>query len=131
MSDARVPLLESVDRTVAALPTEDVDAAIVHLAQLFAEKIDRADALAASAAKLARDVLAEHGPESALFERVDALAAKVSARDTLDRLGARLQAALVELGATPKSRSAGGKGAAPARPAASTLAGLRVAGGTG
>ena len=131
MSEDRVTLLASVDRAVAALPTQDDDAAIVHLAQHYADKIDRAEARAASAAKLAREVMAEHGPESALFERVDALAAKVSARDTLDRLGARLQAALVELGATPKARAAGGKGAPPARPAASSLAGLRVAGGTG
>jgi hypothetical protein len=123
VSEDRVPLLESVDATVAALPTEGADAAIVHLAQMYAAQIDRAAAMAGSAAKLAREVREEHGDESALYERVQALAAKVSERDTLDRLGARLHAALVELGASPKARSVKG---APAKPkGASTLSGLR------
>jgi hypothetical protein len=59
---------------------------------------------------------------------VSALRAKLTERDTVDKIGARLTVALVELKATPKARQAsGGTGKPPAGP--SRLMGLR--GGAG
>lgn len=118
----RVPLLESVDRTVAALDTSDADAAVVHLAQLLAREIDQAATVARAAAKALRDV-AQDGDE-ALVEQVTALRAKLGEREALDRIGARLATLLVELQATPKARAAKGPGV-PAT--GGKLAGLRVA----
>jgi hypothetical protein len=97
----------------------------VHLAQLVAEQIDRAGAIARSASKLARDTAAELGTDSALHERVQALRAKVGERDAVDRLGARLLAVLVELGATPRSRAKDGAPTGPAAPVVTALGRLR------
>ncbi|MHA6626896.1 hypothetical protein ACU61A_15785 [Pseudonocardia sichuanensis] len=119
----RVPLLESVDRTVAALATTDADAAVVHLAQLLAREIDQAGTVARAAAKALRDAAADG--DEALVEQVTALRTKLGEREALDRIGARLATLLVELQATPKARAAKGPAAPPA--AGGKLAGLRVA----
>ncbi|MGL5910227.1 MAG: hypothetical protein ACRCZP_09510, partial [Phycicoccus sp.] len=66
-------LLASVDATIAALPTQPSDAALVHLAQLYAAELDGSAARSRQADRVARDVLAEHGPESALMEQVEGL----------------------------------------------------------
>lgn len=125
MSDDQVPLLASVDRTVAALATVDADAALVHLVQLYAAEIDGAAAWRDRADRHARRVREQLGDESALYEETAALAAALSQRSALLAVGKALHAALVELTASPKARSAG----APKRPTAgaSTLAGLRAA----
>lgn len=115
----RILLLESVEKTVDGLATVDVDAAIVHLAQLYADEVDTAAAWRARADRAARKVREEHGDESALYEEVEALRAKLSERTALLALGKQLQSALVELGATPRSRAA--KSGTPNGAAPSTL----------
>ena len=116
MTADRVPLLASVDRTVAAATTEDADAALVHLAQLYAAELDGASARRRQADRVAAAARAELGDESALYEEVEALRAALSERTALLSLGKALHAALAELGATPKAR---GAKAAPAKPGGS------------
>ena len=123
----RILLLESVEKAVDELATVDVDAAIVHLAELYADEIDKAAAWRARADRAARKVREEHGDDSALYEEVEALRAKLSERTALLALGKQLQSALVELGATPRSRKA--KSGSPTPPATSPLAAFRALNG--
>lgn len=113
------PLLDSVNRTVAALKTTESDAAAVHLAQLYAVELDRAAEAERTAAE-AVELAAEEGRET-LIPVLRALQAKLAEREALDRIGARLTALLVELRATPKAR-----GKTPTT-SSGKLAGLRVA----
>lgn len=119
-------LREAVDQTVDALALPDVEAgaaaALVDLARRYAAEIDGAAAVAARASRLVSDVLGEEGAESALYERVEAIAAKLGEREALERLGRSLQSALVELMATPKAR---GVKPGAASSGASRLQGLR------
>jgi hypothetical protein len=118
-----VSLLEPVSTSLAALDLGEKDAGAAALAQLYARQIDRAAATAALADRALRDV--EKRGDDVLIEMVQALKARLSERDTLDRLGARLTAVLVELHATPRARAAG-KVATPAAPTGpSPLQGLR------
>ncbi len=118
-------LLEQVETTLAALALGDEDQAAAELTRLLAGHIDGAAAAAARADKALRMV--ETSGNDVLIELVQALKARVAEGATLDKLGARVLATLVELQATPKSR---GAKAAPPAPGASPLAGLRLAGGT-
>jgi hypothetical protein len=99
-------LLAAVDATVAALPADPADTALIELARRYAAEIDGAAAWAGRADRHAQRVRAEHGEESALYEEVDALRAKLSERAALLAAGKALHAALAELLATPKGRGA-------------------------
>lgn len=116
-------LLGSVEDTLDALDLDDQDKAAAELARLYARHIDGAAAASARADKALR--LVEGEGDEVLIEMVQALKARVNEGTTLDRLGARLQTALVELQATPKSR--GGK-IVQSVTGPSPLAGLRLAG---
>lgn len=105
----------ALETSLAALQVADTDRALAALLALYAREIDGADAMAARANRVARDVAAEHGRESALYEQVQALQAGLSKRTAIDRIGARLHAGLVEMLGTPKSRGAkSGPGTVPA-----------------
>lgn len=125
-------LTEAVAATLAALAEADpervagLDAAACALALRFAEEIDGARAAQRRAEALTEQVRTEHGSDSALYERVDALARALNARAALDRIGARLQTALEALRATPKAR-----GVTAGSPTASTgaLGALRAVSG--
>lgn len=118
-------LRDAVDETVAALPREATDAALIAYVEALADEIDERERVAryaaAAVAKFDQDP-ERYGVE--IGEALGALRAKLSARETLDRLGARLHAGLVELGASPRARA---KGEAPkaARVASSALSLMR------
>jgi len=99
-------LREEVDRTVAAIDSDDVDAATVALARLYADEIDGAAAAHARAAKAVERVGRINGTDSALYERVEELAAKLSARTALLSVGKQLQALLDQMQATRHKRPA-------------------------
>lgn len=126
-------LSAALDASLAALKPEAQDGALAALLGLYARELDGASAVAARAARVAREVAEEHGRESALFERVTALEAALSRRQAIDRIGARFHAGLVEMLGTPRAR--GGKtGSAPAADAdrprpTSPLVKLRLASG--
>lgn len=104
-------LRDAVDETVAALPREATDSALIAYVEALADEIDERERVATYAAAAIRKY--DEDPERygiEIGEALGALKAKLSARDTLDRLGARLHAALVELGASPRARA---KGEAP------------------
>jgi RNA 3'-terminal phosphate cyclase len=84
----------------------------------LAEELDSAAGAARRAASVAERVLKELGPESALYEEVEALRAKLAERTALDRIGARLQTSLDALGLTPKGR---GGVRTPAKPSQTPL----------
>lgn len=123
MTADRVPLLASVDATVAALSTTPADAGIVHLAQLYAAELDGAAARRRQADRVVEAVRDELGEDSRLYEEVAALRAALSERRALLDVGRALHAALVELGASPKAR--GAKGGTAPRTGPSTLQALR------
>lgn len=113
MGDDRVSgnLRDAVDETIVALPTEKADSALIAYVEALADEIDERERVATYAAAAIRKY--DEDPERygvEIGEALGALRAKLSARDTLDRLGARLHAALVELGASPRARA---KGEAP------------------
>ena len=122
----RTTLADAVRTTIASLdPTarEGIDAGACALAVLLAEEIDGAGRVARHLAGVARAVREEFGLESALYEEVQALTAKLAERTALERLGARLQASLESLCAVPKAR---GKAALPPKPGSSALDELRA-----
>lgn len=117
-------LVPAVEDTLAQLELAPEDAGIARLALGYARTIDRAEAIAAQAARIPYD------PDTS--EEVKRLAARVSAQATMADLGPKLLAALDALGATPKARAAQSKPGA-ARPgaagSASPLTALRRAAG--
>lgn len=126
----RDTLGDALRTSLDALGPEDQDQALAALLGLYAHELDGAAAMAARAARVAREVAQEHGQESALYEQVQSLQAALSRRQALDRIGARFHAGLVEMLGTPRAR-AGGKAPAPGPGAAggSPLAVLRLASG--
>lgn len=101
-----MPMLPEVERTVLAVDAagEDLLAASLELARLYAHQLDQAAAIRAQADKaLAK---AEQSGDESLIELVSSLKAKVSEQGTVERIGAKLHALLSELQATPKARVA-------------------------
>jgi hypothetical protein len=87
-----------VAETLDALDLRPEDAAVAQLVREYAAQVDKAAVIAAQLAKL---------PASPDFEEeLGRLRARVSAHTTLIDLGPKIQAALIELGATPKARAA-------------------------
>lgn len=87
-----------VAETLDALDLGPADAALAQLVREYAAQVDKAAVIAAALAKL---------PAAPDFEEeLGRLRARVSAHQTLIDLGPKLQAGLVELGATPKARAA-------------------------
>lgn len=97
-------LSSSVETTITALETGDVESAAVELARLYAAEIDGAAAWRGRADRHARRVREELGPDSALYEETEVLRAKLSERAALAGIGKLLHALLAELCATPKAR---------------------------
>jgi len=106
-------MVEKVSATLSALREAehigDEDAAAAELALTYAAEIDRAAIVRGRADKAVRLAMKEYGDEAAVYEMLTALRAKLSERDTVDRIGRDLHALLNELGATPKARHATGR----------------------
>ena len=105
-ADLISPLFEQTATALDQLTA--VDAAALQLARRYAAAIDDAHQVAAA-------LDAVEPEDDDMRARVAALAARVDAITTLDRLGPKLLAALDALGATPRGRaalkpSAGGAG---------------------
>lgn len=102
-------LFAQVEATLAALTLDDSDAAAAELARTYAKQIDQAAAIRSKADKLVADAIKDGAlPGDTLWERVNALQAKLSERDCIDKIGRDLAALLDALGATPKARAAFG-----------------------
>lgn len=114
-------LSDSLDATIAALDPEEIDAAAVELARIYARQLDQAAAIQARADKALRS--AEKGGDEALIEQMAALRAKLGERECVDRIGARFHALLADLQAVPKARN----GAKPGKSGSGTLHKLRAA----
>lgn len=101
-----MPMLPEVDRTITAVDAagEDLIAASLELARLYARQLDQAAAIRAQADRALRK--AEEAGDEALIEEVASLRAKVSEQGCVERIGAKLHALLAELLATPKTRPA-------------------------
>lgn len=108
-------LAAKVAETLGALALRPEDAAVAQLAREYAAQIDEAAVIAARLAKLP--------PSPDVEEELGRLRARVSAHQVLVDLGPKVQAALVELQATPKARASAGKPGAGRGP--SKLAAMR------
>ncbi len=117
-------MLSSVETTLGALESADVDVAAAELARLYARQLDGAAATRRAADKALR--MAVEAGDEYLMEQVSALRAKLGERECVDRIGARLHALLAELGATPKARGGAGKPPAPSSGGAGALGKLRA-----
>ena len=99
-------LRDAVDEATAALSLQPQDVALKVYALMLAESIDERERLADIADSALRRAERE-SDDPDLLDEVRTLRAKLSARETLDRLGTNLHKALVELGASPRARAEG------------------------
>src|SRR5690349_16072041 len=101
-------LRDAVDESTAALPLQPQDIALKVYALTLADSIDERNRLAEIADRALRRAEDEYGVEGVdVLDELRTLRAKLSARETLDRLGTNLHKALVELGASPRARAEG------------------------
>jgi hypothetical protein len=100
-------MTDAVQTTIESLDAEQRDtvwAGACALAVRFAEELDGVRAAAARADRVAEAALVEYGQDSATYEEIAALRAKLAERTALDRIGARLLYTLEALCAVPKGR---------------------------
>ncbi len=97
---------DAVESTLAALDLPPVHAAAVELARAYADELDGAAAWRARADRAVQTAREQLGDDSALYEEVTALRAKLSERTALAVIGKQQHALLAELLATPKARPA-------------------------
>ncbi len=100
-------LAPAVEEMLAALQSDQVDAAAVRLAQRYARDIDDARLVAASLEPVLREILAL---DPKIHDRLLSLAVRIERTTVLASLGPKLLAALEQLGATPAARSKTGAG---------------------
>ncbi|MEU0467203.1 hypothetical protein ABZ215_24650 [Amycolatopsis sp. NPDC006131] len=105
----------AVAETLSNLELSGEDLALSRLAGVYAAQIDHAAGAAAQADRVLRAAI-EDGADQELVDLVQALKAKLAERTAVAELGPKLQAALTELGATPKYRAQRTKGGAPSGP---------------
>lgn len=119
-------LRNAVDDATAALPLQPQDVGLKVYALMLAESIDERERLAEIADRALRRAEEAYGEEGVdVLDELRTLRAKLSARETLDRLGTNLHRALVELGASPRARAEGKAPKAPLGNAANALAVMR------
>lgn len=107
MTDMRT----AVDATIEALDLDPEHAAAAALARVYAEQLDSAAAAEAAADRVLR--LAEReATEPEVFEMLQTLRSKLSARAAIANIGPRLESLLGRLLATPKDAGTGRKPAA-------------------
>lgn len=122
------PDLRDVLGAVAAeLTVTGPDAALVALAQRYAEEIEHARELMDESDRIMRQCIDE-GNE-ALLQQVRRLRRRIELAETVTKLGPLLNNALADLLATPAARAKGG--IKPSPTAAGRLAQLRSIGGEG
>jgi hypothetical protein len=114
----------AVDETLGALTLAPEDAAAAALARRYGQQIDEAAHAEAIAERAIKTLMEDDGDDGEHRRYVYALAAKVEAKELLDKLGPKLLAVLESVGATPAARSRL-KGGKPANAAPSQLAELR------
>lgn len=113
-------LSREVEATLSAIDFDPKDAGLRRLAEIYAGRIDNAR----SVAHVAEYVLglAKQGNRLDIELLVKALQAKVDEQTTLKDIGARLEATLAALGASPSARA---KLEAPTQPRQSRLQAFR------
>ncbi|TAJ21849.1 MAG: hypothetical protein EPO65_00685 [Dehalococcoidia bacterium] len=106
MPARRTPsVLTALQSALRAQPAGAQDAATVALAKRYALELDDADVISTAATKALRQ-LAKADVEDDLFEKFEALAARIEQVHVAATIGPKLLAALEQLGLTPKARNA-------------------------
>lgn len=102
LQDADHLLAPAVDESLAALTLADEDQAAAALARAYARQLD-----GAQRAEMYAERALEHTSDEDVMGRayIQALAAKVEAKELFDRIGPKLLAVLESLGATPAGRA--------------------------
>lgn len=105
------PVAEALEKALASLPAVAVqDAALRALARRYACDIDEAALVALDAQRCVEDLMRHRqGPiDPALLDRIRRVHTRIEQTTVLGLLGPKLNAALNDLGMTPKARSAVG-----------------------
>lgn len=106
MSTRRAPsILTALQTALRAQPAATQDAATVALAKRYALELDDADVISTAATKALRQ-LSKADIEDDLFEKFEALAARIEKIHVAATIGPKFLAALEQLGLTPKARNA-------------------------
>lgn len=106
MSTRRAPsILTALQAALRAAPQAPLDAATVALAKRYALELDEADVISTAATKALRQ-LSKADIEDDLFEKFEALAARIEKTHVAATIGPKFLAALEQLQLTPKARNA-------------------------
>lgn len=114
-------LTPAVRASLAVLELDPRDQAAARLAELYAQRLDAAAVVAGHADRVLRAAASAEDPD--LYEQLGALRSKLAEQVALTGLGARLEAVLAALGATPAARAK--SGAPSAAPQAGRLQAFR------
>lgn len=110
MTRRRVPsILTALTTALRKAPPDDQDAATVALAKRYALELDDAAVVSTAMTKALRQ-LSKAEVDVELFEKFEALAARIEEAHVAATIGPKLLAALEQLNMTPKARSAVTKG---------------------
>lgn len=118
------PVTAATEATLAALALPPTDRAQAELVRAYAREIDAAERRMVMFERLFDKISRYDEPDA--YEALTAARGMLSARGTLDRVGARLQTGLDALRATPRARPM----PPPRAPMGSPLGRLRLAAGT-
>lgn len=118
------PVTVATEATLAALALPPTDRGIAALALAYAREIDAAGRRMVMFERLFEKISRYDEPDA--YEALTAARGMLSARATLDRVGARLQTGLDALRATPRARPM----PPPRAPVGSPLGRLRLAAGS-
>lgn len=106
VTSRRTPsILNALQTALKAVPPAACDAATVALAKRYALELDEADVISTAATKALRQ-LSRADIEDDLFEKFEALAARIEEVHVAATIGPKLLAALEQLQLTPKARNA-------------------------
>lgn len=111
----KITMRDDVEVTLSALDLADEHRAAGALALVYADQLDSA-AQSERAADYVLKTARESGAEDDVFELIQALRSKLSARTAIATIGPRLAELLGRLLATPKDSGASAPSTAPATP---------------
>lgn len=102
-ADGMGPVRRALNRALDHLPSAPTDAAVVALAERYADDIDQAEVVTAQGGRVLDELCGV--VDESTYERLRALLTRIERTTVLGLLGPKLQSALVELGMTPRVRA--------------------------
>ena len=107
MTARRTPsVLNALQTALKASPPPDCDAATVALAKRYALELDDSSVISTAAQKALRDLMQVEEIDDEVFEKFEALAARIEETHVAALIGPKFLAVLEQLNLTPKARNA-------------------------